>query len=149
MDRNSSFRVGRNVVGRLSAKAFAWAKVLVSEDGLSKIVFVLALCTMAFGYGIATAQFQVFPYQFFLQAKLAWEATGKLEDEGLMVGLLGFEEDAHARPEISTLNEKVGSEFILITRRTLPISRRMSYIRLHRLDHRSKRQSNPFMGSRL
>jgi DNA-binding beta-propeller fold protein YncE len=84
---------------------------------MERILFVIGLCGAAFAYGVATMQYQVFPYRVLKQAKLAIEAWSSVDgnDHRLPRAFEHFEAGASGEPSASVLRDGAGTEHLLIT----------------------------------
>ncbi len=78
---------------------------------------MLALCALSFGYGVATMQFELFPYRLLKEAKLGWEAWASMETDrrNFPQAFERFEPQAPATPQARRLAEAAGTEHLLIT----------------------------------
>ena len=47
----------------------------------ARLIFLVSAVLLAFVYGLATVQLEIFPYEFIRQAKNGFEAYKLLEDE--------------------------------------------------------------------
>ncbi len=92
---------------------FLWK--LLRSDMLAKGVFVLGLCVLAFGYGIITFHWKIFPYTLVRDAVYAFEALASLEDDRLVPGLARLDAEASPRPLITQFSAAAGTEALLIT----------------------------------
>ncbi len=81
----------------------------------SIVAFVLALCGMAFGYGVLTMTKKIFPYQMIEQARLAMASLGLMEDEGFMASILKIDEKAKVGFNSTQLDPAAGNELLLLT----------------------------------
>jgi hypothetical protein len=84
---------------------------------MERIIFVAALCMLSFGYGVATMQFEVFPYRLLKEARLGWEAWASIETHkrAFPKHFERFEPGAAAAPQATRLAEGAGKEHVLIT----------------------------------
>jgi hypothetical protein len=84
---------------------------------MERLLFVLALCALSFGYGVATMQFEVFPYRLLKEAKLGWEAWASMETHkrNFPHAFERFEPQAAAAPQARRLAEGAGEEHLLVT----------------------------------
>jgi hypothetical protein len=84
---------------------------------MERLLFIAALCALSFGYGVATMQFEVFPYRLLKEAKLGWEAWASMDAErrNFPQAFERFEPDAAAAPQARRLAESAGDELILVT----------------------------------
>lgn len=84
---------------------------------MERLVFILGLCALSFGYGVATMQFEVFPYRVLKEAKLGWEAWASVDTRkrSFPQAFEGFEPQAPAIPQAQRLADEAGAEHILVT----------------------------------
>jgi outer membrane protein assembly factor BamB len=84
---------------------------------MERILFVVALCALCFGYGVATMQFEVFPYPLLKEAKLGWEAWASMDTQkrNFPQAFERFEPAAAATPQARRLLEGAGEERVLVT----------------------------------
>ena len=84
---------------------------------MERLLFVAALCMLCFGYGVATVQYEVFPYRLLKEAKLGWEAWASMDTQkrNFPNAFERFEPDAAAAPQARQLSEGAGAEHILVT----------------------------------
>lgn len=84
-------------------------------DRLLKILFVTGLCVLAFAFGAATFQFQVFPYPLLRDAKLAWDAWGQVSDQPMPFGFKYFIAPWWKEQLARRVDSAAGDEYILVT----------------------------------
>jgi hypothetical protein len=77
--------------------------------------FVLGFTVLAFGWGVATMMFRVFPHAIVMEAKAAWDALGLLEDDYLMPALNRLDPAAPEQPRVTALAPGAGTETLLVT----------------------------------
>jgi hypothetical protein len=82
---------------------------------ISAIAFVVSVALLAFLWGAAAIQYRIFPWPVLRDAKAAFDALAKLEDDTLLPGLRHFDPAAPASPRVSTLSPQAGREAILVT----------------------------------
>ena len=82
---------------------------------MSRAIFFMSACLLSFVYGLATIQFQIFPYQIIREAKNGFEALKLLEDDTHLVTIKRFDASATAKPEVRQLSENAGAERLLVT----------------------------------
>jgi hypothetical protein len=84
---------------------------------MERILFVLGIAMAAFVYGVATVQFEIFPYQVLKEAKLGLEAWAAMDrnNSRFPKAFEKFEENAPATPSARQLNASHGNEFVLVT----------------------------------
>jgi hypothetical protein len=84
---------------------------------MERVLFVLALCALSFGYGVATMQLEIFPYRLLKEAKLGWEAWAGMDRKrrDFPQAFERFEPEAAATPQARRLAEDAGAEHVLIT----------------------------------
>ncbi|HEV3009116.1 MAG TPA: hypothetical protein VGX52_08800 [Burkholderiales bacterium] len=84
---------------------------------MERLLFVLVLCALSFGYGVATMQFEVFPYRLIKEAKLGWEAWASMDTQtrSFPKAFERFEPQAAAAPHARRLSEGAGEEHVLVT----------------------------------
>lgn len=81
----------------------------------SLIAFVLALCCGAYAYGVVTMKMKIFPYQLFVNAKLAVDSLSRMEDEDVLTGVNRLDETANPASGVQMLDPAAGSELLLVT----------------------------------
>ncbi|MGD9711044.1 MAG: arylsulfotransferase family protein, partial [Thermomicrobiales bacterium] len=81
----------------------------------SFVAFILALCGLAYGVGVATMTLKIFPYQVIQHAKMAFDALGKMEDENLIPGMEKVDEKAKPGFTPKLIAPSAGKELLLIT----------------------------------
>lgn len=84
---------------------------------MERIAFVFGLAVIAFLYGVASAQYQLFPYELLRQAKLGIEAFAAIDrhNSHLPKALEAFEDGAPAQPKAASLDAGAGEEYVLVT----------------------------------
>lgn len=82
---------------------------------LARTMFVVSAMLLAFLYGLATVQFQIFPYEVFRQAKNGMEAFFGLEANLQFSSMKRFDAALPPEPTVHTLPAETGTEAILIT----------------------------------
>jgi hypothetical protein len=84
---------------------------------MERILFVLGISVAAFVYGVATVQYEVFPYRVLKEAKLGLEAWAAMDrnNSRFPKAFEKFEEGAAAQPQAKQLDSSSGNEFILVT----------------------------------
>jgi len=84
---------------------------------MERVLFVLALCALSFGYGIATMQFEIFPYRLLKEAKLGIEAWAGVDrhNSRFPKAFEKFEDDAAPQPQAKRLGGDGGGEHVLVT----------------------------------
>ncbi len=102
----------------------AGGKAKAAKNGLSSwfsavdwslIAFVLALCCGAFAYGVVTMKMKIFPYQLFVNAKLAAASLRLMEDENVLNGMTRFDDKTNLASSVKMLDPAAGSELLLVT----------------------------------
>lgn len=78
------------------------------------VAFVLALCALAFAYGVAAMRFKIFPYTVITKAEAAAVALTSLGADDLMAGALELDPKAPAAPTVKTLAAGAGTERLLV-----------------------------------
>lgn len=78
------------------------------------VVFCLSIAALGYGFGVVSAKYEIFPYPVINQAGIAVKSLLALEDEKLMVGLIEADDALAARPTITVLDERAGTEPLLI-----------------------------------
>ncbi len=84
-------------------------------DRLFKILFLLAICSLFFGWGFVSKWKEVFPYKIIEEANIAFKALIQLseEDTGLPAGVVFWDKDnTSATPIISHYSAAAGGELI-------------------------------------
>lgn len=84
-------------------------------DRLFKILFLLAICSLFFGWGFVSKWKEVFPYKIIEEANIAFKALIQLseEDTGLPAGVDFWDKDnTSATPIISHYSAAAGEELI-------------------------------------
>ena len=84
---------------------------------MERILFVIGLCAMAFLYGVATMQYEIFPYRVLKEAKLGVEAWAAMDRNNSRYpkAFEKFEEGAPAQPTAKHLSGEKSHENILVT----------------------------------
>ena len=82
---------------------------------MERLLLVLALCVLSFGYGAATIYLEIFPYRLLREAKLGWEAWAQVGAERLPKAFERFEEGAPPRPQAKQLASGAGAEYVLVS----------------------------------
>lgn len=84
---------------------------------MERILFVLALCALCFGYGVATVQYEIFPYRVLKEAKLGLAAWASIDTQKQRFpnAFEAFEDGAAATPQAKKLDAAAGSEHVLVT----------------------------------
>lgn len=84
---------------------------------MERILFVAGIAVFAFLYGVATMQYQVFPYKLLREAKLGLEAWAAVDvsNSHLPKAFEAFEDGAAPRPQAKRLDEGAGAERVLVT----------------------------------
>ncbi|OGA71325.1 MAG: hypothetical protein A3G81_31120 [Betaproteobacteria bacterium RIFCSPLOWO2_12_FULL_65_14] len=84
---------------------------------MERLLFALGLSVLAFVYGAATIQFEIFPYRLLKEAKLGWQAWASIETQKQRFpnAFEAFEEGAAPAPQARKLAERAGSEPVLVT----------------------------------
>ena len=84
---------------------------------MERILFVAGLALMAFLYGVASAQYQIFPYKLLKEAKLGLEAWAAVDrhNSHLPKAFEAFEDGAPAQPQAQRLDAGAGAEHVLVT----------------------------------
>lgn len=84
---------------------------------MERVLFVAGVTVMAFLYGVATVQYQFFPYQLLREAKLGIEAWAVLDrhNSRLPKAFEAFEDGAPGRPQAARLDAGAGTEHVLVT----------------------------------
>ena len=82
---------------------------------MERLLFVLALCALSFGYGAATIQLEIFPYRLLKEAKLGWEAWAKVGEQRMPTAFEAFEEGAAPRPQAQRVAAHAGAEHVLVS----------------------------------
>ena len=80
-----------------------------------RLIFFVCALLLAFIYGLATVQFEIFPYEIIRQAKNGFEAYKLLEDESHQVSIKKWGGEAGATPAITKYSPKAGQERLLVT----------------------------------
>ncbi len=80
----------------------------------AQVMFVLALCMVAFVYGVAVMLYKWFPYAVITDARAAVQALRNIEGDDLFAGVEELDAKAPARPVVRTLDPAAGSERLLI-----------------------------------
>lgn len=84
-------------------------------DRLPKILFLLAICSLFFGWGFVSKWKEVFPYKIIEEANIAFKAIVQLNEEntGLPGGVIFWDEDnTSATPIINRYSADAGRELI-------------------------------------
>jgi hypothetical protein len=84
---------------------------------MERILFVIGMCAVAFMYGVATMQYEIFPYRVLKEAKLGLEAWAAMDRNNTRYpkAFEKFEEGASPAPQAKPLDEGLGKEHILVT----------------------------------
>lgn len=84
---------------------------------MERVLFILALCALSFGYGVATMQFEVFPYRMLKEAKLGWAAWAAMDTQkrNFPNHFERFEPQAAATPQAKRLAGGAGEELVLVS----------------------------------
>ena len=84
---------------------------------MERLLFVFGIAFAAFVYGVATVQYEVFPYRLLKEAKLGLEAWAAMDrnNSRFPKAFEKFEENAAPVPQAKKLDEKIGNENILVT----------------------------------
>lgn len=80
-----------------------------------RLIFFVCALLLAFIYGLATVQFEIFPYEIIRQAKNGFEAYKLLEDESHQVSIKNWGGEAGATPAITKYSPAAGQERLLVT----------------------------------
>lgn len=92
------------------------AKVLLRRAGRSdRLVFTLALAVLAFAWGVATMNWQIFPYPLIRDAKAAWASLARLEPADFPRGFLGPVPAATGALPVLLAAPGAGTEALLVT----------------------------------
>ncbi len=84
---------------------------------MDRILFFFGMCAISFLYGVATIQYQIFPYHVLKEAKLgvtAWASIDKQKSR-FPNHFEQFEEGAAATPQAKKLDEGAGTEHVLVS----------------------------------
>lgn len=76
--------------------------------------FIVALCGMAFAYGVLVMTLHIFPYHQIENAKLAYQALNNMEEEDLFASMIGTDEKARLGFNTTQLDPGAGKELLLI-----------------------------------
>lgn len=84
---------------------------------MERWLFALGLSLLAFVYGVATVQYEIFPYRTLKEAKLGLEAWAAIDRNNSRFpnAFEKFEDGAAPRPQAKRLHENSGKEHVLIT----------------------------------
>ena len=82
---------------------------------MERLLLVLALCVLSFGYGAATIYLEIFPYRLLREAKLGWEAWAQVGAERMPKAFERFEEGAPPRPQAKRLAPGAGADYVLVS----------------------------------
>ena len=84
---------------------------------MERILFVIGMCAVAFMYGVATMQYEIFPYRVLKEAKLGLEAWAAMDRNNTRYpkAFEKFEEGASPAPQAKPLDDALGKEHILVT----------------------------------
>jgi hypothetical protein len=84
---------------------------------MDRVLFFLGMCALSFGYGVATMQYEVFPYRLLKEAKLGLEAWASIEThkQRFPNAFEAFEDGAAAAPQAKNLADTAGGEHVLVT----------------------------------
>ncbi len=84
---------------------------------MERIAFVLGITLMAFVWGVATAEFEIFPFKLMKEAKLGLEALAAMDRHNSRYpnAFEKFEDGATPQPHAKTLENEAGKELVLVT----------------------------------
>ncbi len=84
---------------------------------MERILFVAGVAVITFLYGVASAQYQIFPYKLLKEAKLGLEAWAAVDrhNSHLPKAFEAFEDGAPAQPQAKRLDAGAGTEHVLVT----------------------------------
>jgi len=100
------------------------------KDAIPKLLIAFSLLTLGFGYGFASAQLKIFPYEDVRDAYVALKALNDLRREDpRMKNVESWDETGLRAPTYRTIQPQAGSEPILIlgNERTYPSANGASY----------------------
>jgi hypothetical protein len=81
----------------------------------AKLMFVLALMMLAFGYGLAVMTYRIFPHAIIANAKVALHSLRDVEADDLFASVNNLDAKAPAQPIVKALDPTAGTEHLLIT----------------------------------
>ncbi|MGD9811123.1 MAG: arylsulfotransferase family protein [Sphingobium sp.] len=90
---------------------FGWLK----KFDWSFTAFIASLCGITFGYGLAAAHWNLFPYTQLLHARMAYSALMQLSDSQIEFNTVKIEEGADSVRQVSKLDPRAGNELLLVT----------------------------------
>ncbi|MBF0370654.1 MAG: hypothetical protein HQL52_14475 [Magnetococcales bacterium] len=87
------------------------------KENYDRLLFFFALLFMAFGYGVATVTFEIFPYSVLKAARASLEAVQSITIDVKPEIAVRFdlpETEGYTRPTVSSFSKKQGQELILV-----------------------------------
>lgn len=82
---------------------------------VARLLFGMSLLLLAFVYGVATAKFRLWPMAQLSEARQAFQALTRVENDSLMQGILELDSNVPAMPQTTMLAADAGTEKLLVT----------------------------------